>query len=174
MKKSLIAVALLTGCAFAGMANAYDGTINFIGNITDAACTVTANTANQTVTLGTVKSSALPSVGATAAPTRFNIVLTSCPATATSATIKFDGPANTANSSLLALTNTAGVATGVGIGLYEQDAVTQIPVGSASASKSLSTTADTTYSFIAKYVATSATVAAGSANAVSNFTVTYN
>jgi major type 1 subunit fimbrin (pilin) len=174
MKKSLIAVALLTGCAFAGMANAADGTINFIGNITDAACTVTANTANQTVTLGTVKSTALPAVGATAAPTRFNIVLTACPVTVTSATIKFDGPANPVNSSLLALTNTVGVATGVGIGLYEQDAVTQIPVGGASKSQALSTTADTTFNFIAKYVATNATVAAGSANAVSDFTVTYN
>ncbi|AZC31143.1 fimbrial protein [Pseudomonas chlororaphis] len=174
MKKSLTAVALLTGCAFAGMANAADGTINFIGNITDAACTVTANTANQTVTLGTVQSSALNSVGATAAPTRFNIVLTSCPANVNNATIKFDGPANPANSSLLALTNTAGVATGVGIGLYEQDAVTQIPVGGTSASQALSTTADTTFNFIAKYVATNATVVAGSANAVSDFTVTYN
>ncbi|CAI8854970.1 putative major fimbrial subunit LpfA [Pseudomonas chlororaphis] len=174
MKKSLIAAALLAGSAIATMANAADGTINFTGNITDAACTVTANTANQTVTMGTVASSALNAVGATAAPSRFNIVLTACPVTATSATVKFDGPADAANSSLLALTNTAGVATGVGIGLYEKDAVTQIPVGGASASQALSTTADTTFEFFAKYVATNATVVAGSANAVSDFTVIYN
>ncbi|MGH8449364.1 fimbrial protein [Pseudomonas sp.] len=174
MKKSLIAAALLTGSAFASMANAADGTINFTGTITDVACTVTTGTASQTVAMGTIASSALGTVGATSAPTRFNIVLTTCPATVTSATIKFDGPANPANSSLLALTNVAGVATGVGIGLYQQDAVTQIPVGGASASQALSTSTDTTFNFIAKYVATNATVVAGSANAVSDFTVIYN
>ncbi|AZD09517.1 hypothetical protein C4K26_4123 [Pseudomonas chlororaphis] len=174
MKKSLIAAALLAGSAFATMAHAADGTINFTGNITDATCTVTPSTANQTVRLGDVASSGLTAVGATSAPSRFNIVLTACPATATSATIKFDGPSDAANSSLLALTAGAGVATGVGVGLYEQDAVTQIPVGGTSASRTLSTTVDTTFNFIAKYVATNATVVAGSANATSAFTVSYN
>lgn len=174
MKKSLIAAALLTGSAFTSMANAADGTINFTGTITDVACTVTAGTATQTVAMGTVASSALSAVGATSAPTRFNIVLSSCPAAVTSATIKFDGPTNPTNSSLLALTNVAGVATGVGIGLYQQDSVTQIPMGNASASQTLSTLTDTTFNFIAKYVATSAAVVAGSANAVSDFTVIYN
>ncbi|QJI40171.1 fimbrial protein [Pseudomonas sp. ADAK2] len=173
MKKSLIAVALLTGCAFAGMANAYDGTINFIGNITDAACTVTANTANQTVTLGKVQSTALPSVGATAAPTLFSIVLANCPAAVTGAYIKFDGPADTLNSKLLALTSGTGVATGVAIGLYEQDSSTQIPVG-GSANPHGITPPDATYNFIAKYVATKAAVTAGPANAVTNFTIIYN
>lgn len=174
MKKNLIAAALLAGSAFVGVANAADGTINFTGRITDAACTVSAGTANQTVSLGTVNSSAFGAIGATAAPTTFDIVLTSCPVSATSATIKFDGPANAANSNLLALTSVAGVATGVGIGLYERNANTLIPVGSASASQALSTSADTTFEYVAKYVATNAAVTVGPANAVSNFTVVYN
>lgn len=173
MKKTLIATALLAGSAFAGIANAADGTINFIGNITAAACTVTPGTATQNVTLGTVSSSGLTTVGAVSAPTKFNIVLTACPATATSATIKFDGPADAKNSSLLALTNIAGMATGVAVGLYETNGSTMIPIGSASSSHTLSTSADTTLGFIAKYVSTDAVVA-GSANAVSSFTVIYN
>ncbi len=174
MKKSLIAAALLTGSAFASMANAADGTINFTGNIIDVACNITASTATQTVAMGTVVSSSLNTVGATSAPTRFKIELTGCPATVTRATIKFDGQANPDDPNLLVLTSAAGVATGVGIGLYEQDSTTMLPIGTPSASKTLSTADSTTFEFIAKYVATNATVVAGSANAVSDFTVAYN
>jgi len=173
MKKSLIAVALLAGSAFVGVANAADGTINFTGKVTADACTVTPGTGTQTVSLGSVSSTALAAVGNSAAPTKFDVTLASCPAAATSATVKFDGPADTKDSRLLKLTTATGVATGVGIGLYEQDASTLIPVGSSSASKTLSSTANTTFSFVAKYVATAA-VTAGSANAVSDFTVIYN
>jgi major type 1 subunit fimbrin (pilin) len=173
LKTKLIAFALLAGSSFAGVVSAADGTVNFTGNIMGAACTVSPTSATQTVALGTVSSSSLPSVGSTAAPTKFDIVLDSCPAAATKATIKFDGPSDSKNSSLLALTTGAGVATGVGIGLYESDSSTQIPVGSVSASKNLSSTAATTFTYYAKYMATG-TVVAGSANAVSNFTVNYN
>lgn len=173
MNKKLIAIALLAGSAFAGVANASDGTINFTGTVTADACTITSATASQTVALGTVSSAALGNIGDSASPTTFDVVLSSCPAAATNATVKFDGPTNADDSRLLALTAGAGVATGVGIGLYEQDASTLIPVGAESLSKTLSTTADTTFSFVAKYVATDAVVA-GSANAVSDFTVIYN
>lgn len=174
MKNNLIATVLLAGFAFTGLVNAADGTINFTGNITDAACTITPSTANQVVSLGTVSSSAFTSAGSTASPTRFKIVLTACPVTVTSATVKFDGPADTANSSLLALTSATGVATGVAVGLYENDATTQVVLGSASASQALSATSNTTFEFVAKYVATNTSVIAGSANAVSDFTVSYN
>lgn len=174
MNKKLIVIAMLAGSAFTSVAQAADGTINFTGNITDDACTVTPATANQTVTLGTVNSGSFASAGATASPTRFGITLTSCPAAVTTASVKFDGPTNAANSDLLALTAGAGIATGVGIGIYEQNATTMIPVSTASASKTLSTTDDTTFNFIAKYVATAASVTAGTANAASDFTITYN
>lgn len=173
MKNNLIAAALLAASAFASVANAADGTLNFTGVVTDDACTITPGTATQTVALGTVSSGALTAVGDSASPTAFDIVLTACPAAVTSATVKFDGPANPDDSSLLALTTVTGVATGVGIGFYEQDASTLIPVGSTSASKALSATADTTFSYIAKFVA-AGPVIAGAANAVSDFTINYN
>lgn len=173
MNKKLIALALLAGSTFAGVANAADGNINFTGNITSAACTITPASEIQAVALGTVSSTGLGAVGDTSAPTKFEVVLTSCPAAANSAVVKFDGRSNADNSSLLAITDGTGAASGVGIGLYEGDGSTQIPVGAESASKTLSTTADTTFTFYAKYMATAA-VTEGSANAVSDFTVIYN
>lgn len=175
MNKNLIVAALLAGSAFASVAQAADGTINFTGTIIDTACTVTPATANQTVALGTVNKSAFGGSGSSASPTKFSIVLTSCPVSVTTATVKFDGPTNAVNSSLLAITPAAGSeATNVGVGIYEQDATTLIPVASASASKTLSSTTNTTFNFIAKYVATATGVTAGPANAVSDFTVSYN
>lgn len=175
MNKKLIFTAVLVGSAFASVAHAADGTINFTGAIIDTACTVTPATATQTVALGSVNKTAFSGAGSSASPTKFSITLTSCPASVTTATVRFDGPTSAANSALLAITPSAGTeAKNVGVGIYEQNASTLIPVATASASKTLSTTADTTFNFVAKYVATAATVEAGPANAVSDFTVSYN
>lgn len=172
VKQALIGLTAIIGLH--GAANAADGTINFTGTITDVACTVDTSSASQTVNLGTVSSKAFTASGSTAAPTRFGITLTNCPATATKASVKFSGPTNSANTSILALTSGSDTATGVGIGIYEQDATTLIPVGSTSASKTLSSDANTTLNYIAKYVSTAASVGTGTANATSDFTIVYN
>ncbi|MBW1250807.1 fimbrial protein [Pseudomonas tolaasii] len=175
MNKKIIAAAVLATSAFASLANAADGTINFTGTVLATACTVNAaSSTTQNVPMGNVAPSAFRAAGDTTLGGPISIVLSSCPAAVTSAVIKFDGTANATNSSLLALTNTSGVATGLGIGIYESNGTTMIPVGTSSASKTLSTTAPTTFSFVTKYVATAATVTNGPANAVSNFTVSYN
>lgn len=174
MKKSLFAAALFAGSAIATMAHAADGTINFTGTITDVACTISPASATQNVLMGNVAASALSTPGAVAAPSRFSIELSACPPTISGATVKFDGPSDASNSSLLALTSGGGAATGVGIGLYEQDAATQIPVGGASANKALISGVTNTFTFFAKYVANGAAVVAGPANAVTDFTIIYN
>lgn len=174
MSKKLFVMALLASSAFASAVQAADGTINFTGAITDEACTVNPATLNQTVNLGSVRTGGFTAAGTAAAPTRFGITLTSCPQAAKTASLKFDGPTNTSNSSLLALTSGTGVATGVGIGIYESNSTTLIPVGSASATKNVVSGTNTTFEFVAKYVSTASTVVAGTANAVSNFTVSYN
>lgn len=172
MNKTIIAMAILAGSALASVAQAADGTINFTGNITDVACTVTPGTKTQTVNLGTISSSGFGGAGSVSGASRFSVSLTSCPASVTTASVVFDGQPDTTNSSLLALT--PGGASNVGVGIYEEDSTTLIPVASRSATKSLSTATDTTFNFIAKYVATGATVSAGAANAVSDFTISYN
>lgn len=171
--KKIIVLAILAGSAFTGVAQAADGTIKFTGSISDTTCTVTPTTQNQNVILGTVSSSAFAAIGDTAAPTKFSIDLENCPATVTAASVKFDGPIDADDSNLLALTTASGQATGVAVGIYEQDAATLIPIATDSASKPLSSTGVNTYNFIAKYVATKAAVTQGPANAATNFTIAY-
>ncbi|MFZ4832474.1 fimbrial protein [Rouxiella sp. Mn2063] len=173
MNKKIIALAIVAGSAFTSVAQAADGTINFTGTITDTACTVSTATKNQTVDLGTVSKTAFAAAGDTAAPTKFSIVLQSCPTTVTNASVRFDGPIDSVNSNLLALTSATGNAAHVAVGIYEQDASTLIPIATKSASKPVSSTADTTLNFIAKYVATAAGVTSGPANAATNFTISY-
>lgn len=171
MKKlTLIAAVAVSIC---GTASAADGTVNFTGTIRDTACTVDTASATQTVNLGTVAATSFGSAGSTASSTRFTINLTGCPTAVTSASVRFDGPLATGNSSLLALSS-GQTATNVGVGIYQQDSSTLIPIGSASAAVTLSSTATNALNFIAKYVSTAATVGAGSANAVATFTVAYN
>ena len=93
--------AAVSGITFA--ASAADGQINFTGTILDSACTIDTNTANQTVNLGKIPKSSFNAAGAVAAATRFSIVLNNCPAAVTSASVKFDGTADSSDTNILAL-----------------------------------------------------------------------
>ena len=98
-------------------------------------------------------------------------MLKSCPASISSASIRFDGTTNTANPSILALSN-GQTATNVGVAIYEQDSTTLIPVGSPSARVNLLEDVNNTLTYFAKYMATGV-VGAGTANSSTSFTVTY-
>lgn len=171
MKKITLISALVSLSIFQ-TASAADGVINFTGNITGTACVVDTNTIAQPVDLGTVSTAAFAGGNSTtAAAKRFNIVLKSCPASISSASIRFDGTTNAANPSILALSN-GQTATNVGVALYEQDSATQIPVGSTSANVNLLEDVNNTLTYFAKYMATGV-VGAGTANSSTSFTVTY-
>lgn len=171
MKKIVLISAILSVSAL-HTAYAADGVINFTGNITGTACVVDPSAIAQPVDLGTVATSAFSGgSGATAASRRFNIVLKSCPEGISSASIRFDGSTNGTNSSILALAPSQ-TATNVGVAIYEQDNATLIPIGSPSASIALLEEVDNTLTYFAKYMATG-TVGAGTANASTSFTVTY-
>lgn len=172
MKKIMFIHSALLATAISGSAFAADGTINFTGKIIDDACKVDTSSLN--VPLGSVAKSSFGAAGASASPTRFTIKLKDCPASVTSASIHFDGPTDSVNSKLLALTSGASVATNVGIGIYEQDSNTLIPIGSSAAPVAIAQNTVNELNFIAKYVSTAATVVAGTANAVATFTISYN
>uniref|UniRef100_Q0HR80 Fimbrial protein n=1 Tax=Shewanella sp. (strain MR-7) TaxID=60481 RepID=Q0HR80_SHESR len=175
LNKKISLLALMAGLAISYNANASDGQINFTGTITDETCTVTNSPSSPlSVTLGSVAKSAFSGVGSTAAATKFTIMLTGCPQSANvnSVSVKFDGIADGTNKDVLALTAGEGVAEGVGIQLTEDNG-TVLPLFSASSSFTLAD-GDNKLNFIARYIATSATVTAGTANAVSNFTIIYN
>jgi major type 1 subunit fimbrin (pilin) len=177
-KKVVFARAMLAATIAAGISfstNAADGTINFTGSILDSACTVNTTSASQTVNLGMVQRTSFAAAGDVAAATRFDIVLENCPDTVTSASVTFDGVANTANGNILALAS-GQTAEGVGVALFEADGVTAIPLSTKSASMTLDNTSEentNVMTFIAKYQATQESVVAGTANATSDFTIIY-
>ncbi|MGP2446641.1 fimbrial protein [Pantoea ananatis] len=173
MKYLSIIVTTLISALNANFATAYDGTINFTGSVTDTACTVDAASANQTVNLGNISSSSFGSAGSTAAATRFTIDLTGCPAAAKSASVRFDGTVAKGNSSILSLSS-GQTATNLGVGIYQQDSSTLIPIGSSTPSIPLTSSGTNSLTYIAKYYAISTPVAAGTANATATFTIAYN
>ncbi|MFP2514402.1 fimbrial protein [Buttiauxella agrestis] len=176
MNKNLIAVAFAAVAAVsASNAFAISGTVNFTGEILDAACTVDVASQNQTVALGAYNKSEFTTSGDVTAAKRFSIVLKDCPATVTAAHVRFDGTPEASNPDLLAIDSTvAGAATGVAINLMSADMV-QLPLhGENPYRYNLSSSADNTLNFYAQYKSTVNTVTAGPANSVANFSVIYN
>jgi P pilus assembly protein, pilin FimA len=176
MKKNIIAAAI-AATAVLSMSNAFAaaGTVNFTGEILDAACTVDVATQNQTVALGQYSKSEFSAAGDTTTAKKFNIVLKDCPDTVTSAHVTFDGKPDTTNTSLLAIdSSVAGAATGVAINLMTADKADLGLHGDNGYRYTLSSTQPNTLDFYAQYKSTAAAVTAGPANSVANFSVIYN
>lgn len=172
MKKNLIAVALLATTAFASSAFAADGQVNFTGSITDTACTVDSSAKNLDVPLGNVASTAFAAAGDVASSNHFTLVLKDCPAAVTSAAVRFDGNQVPGDNTVLALTDGANIATGVGVQISDaQNKV--VPLYTDSSSYALVSTGPNNLDFTARYISTAAKVTAGPANAVSQFTIIY-
>ncbi|WP_398500619.1 fimbrial protein [Variovorax sp.] len=178
MRKSffkLAALAAVTGALSQG-AMAVDGNINFTGEIVDAPCSISPNSQNMTVPLGKVARTVLDGgVGRKATPARFTIDLLSCGASATGATVSFDGALDLDDPTNLRLANAGQVgvaaATGVAIELGDS-AANKIPFGSESAEYVLGQ-GDNALQFQAVYVSTRDTVTVGPANSTAQFTVNY-
>jgi len=175
MKKNLIATAIAaTAVLSAANAFAAAGQVNFTGEIIDTGCDVINTVSNPLqVTLGQVAKSEFVNTGDTAAATAFNIQLTNCPVTASTASIKFDGAALNGDNSVLQLTQDSGTATGVGIQLSDQNGV--LPLAQQSMAYLLQDgNAINNLPFTARYKSVSSTVTAGPANSVASFSVIYN
>ncbi|WP_436876623.1 fimbrial protein [Siccibacter turicensis] len=176
MKKNVLSVAFATVTALsASSVFAADGTVNFSGEIIDQACTVDIGTNNTlTVDLGKVAKSSFAAVGDDASVTKFSMKLKACPESITAAKVKFDGPNDLTDSSLLALTTETGVATGVAIALMTADK-TDLGLNSVNAySYALKPTVENTLDFYAAYRSTAAAVVAGKANSTATFSINYN
>ena len=170
MNKKLMMAMVAAGSVLT-MTNAFAaaGTVNFNGNILDSACDVDVASQNQVVVLGDYYKTEFPTTGARTAATK------NCPVTVTNAKVRFDGTPDLTNASLLAIdTSVAGAATGVAINLMTADKADLPLHGSNSYIYPLSSTADNTLNFYAQYISTAASVTAGPANSVANFSVVYN
>jgi major type 1 subunit fimbrin (pilin) len=176
MKKNLIAVAVLASSAFGVSAFAADGQVNFTGEIIDAACTVVNTPANPLeVNLGKVAKSSFTQAGDRSSATKFTLQLKDCPATVSSAQVKFDGTSADGDNTALKLTQESGVATGVAIQLAD-DTGAVLPLYTASKTYALQAGTGVTNNldFVARYISTAASVTPGPANSVASFTVNYN
>lgn len=180
MKKlGLLAAALVASSAsFAATTTVNGGTVHFVGELINAACAVSTDTADQTVDLGQHRTASL-AVANTDKSTKvpFNIQLVDCDSTvATTAQFAFSGQTVTGNKQLLAVNSggsNAPAATNVGIAINDAED-TQLAVdgtGFSVAKPILNGT--NTYAFTAQYVATGASTP-GKADADATFVVQYN
>jgi len=174
LSKRIVTIAV-AATIFSGMSSlsyASDGNLNFTGEITNNPCTVVGDSgANVNVMLGKVSQTSFANAGDEAAATSFALKLTNC-SNVTSAQVSFDGASDAVNKSLIKLSAGADAATGVGIGIYEANGSTLIPLFSKSKEVAVKEGA-AQFDFVAKYVATSKDVKAGSANGSATFTVAY-
>lgn len=160
MKRKIIGAAI---CAFLASApfaaHAYDSTINFTGQVSANSCTVSTSSA---LTMPTMSTAALGTAGFTAGTTPVDISFSGCTVGVNTVTAFFEQGGNV-DATTGNLLNT-GTATGVEIGLYNLDG-SAVALNAASGNQNVTPATVTDGSgaahFVAKYVATSGTVTAG-------------
>lgn len=176
MKSNVIIYSLLAAAALtSGAAHAVaGGTINFEGQVVDAACSVSADSLNQTITLDQVKASKLATAGQSAGQqTSFNIVLEDCESTVSqNAAVTFNGQADATTATALANTAGAGGATNVALQLYGPDGQA-LDLGTSSSTVTLND-GQTSIPFSVDYIATGAAATAGSVQATATFSLNYS
>ncbi|HWW05420.1 fimbrial protein [Collimonas sp.] len=167
---AVAAAGLLSQAAFAD-----GGAITFTGNIVDSPCSISPDSQNKLVPMGTVARTALDgAAGKRATPSKFTLLLQNCGATAKGATVTFTGTtdATVTDDLRIGVGEVAGAAaTGVAIELGDS-AGAKIPVGSASATYALAM-GDNPLKFQATYVSTGPAVTVGTGNATAQFVVNY-
>lgn len=165
----------LTSAAVSAATTVNGGTVHFKGQLVNAACAVDANSVDQTVQLGQVRTAKLAEAGKYSENVGFNIILKDCDTTiATKAKVAFTGVAvSSTNANVLAISSSAaGGATNVGIQILDSQSN---PLGLDGATFSTPVTLNdgtNTLPFFARYYATGVATA-GVANADATFAVQY-
>lgn len=174
MFKKLTTLALI---AAASSAYAVDGTVTVSGTVVSNTCTVTPSTS--AVTLPTVSTSALNSIGAVAGMTPWNVTVSGCGATSINMNTYFEYGSTTNSSGRLS--KSSGTSTGVDIQVLQLNAGTLTvldlskPAGSQNTVAVATNASGTaTQNFFLRYYATVATVGAGTFNSSFTFTVVYS
>ena len=182
MKVSKIACALVATLGLvAASANAATTTVNggnvhFTGELVNAACAVSTDSANQTVPLGQYRTASFTATGDTSAKIPFSIVLNDCdPTVAATAAVAFTGQTDADDNTLLAVASggNTDTATGVGIEILDSKSATLTPNGSVYSAAQTLVQGTNTLRFSARYKATADTTAPGQANADATFVMKY-
>ncbi|HIE4918379.1 fimbrial protein BcfA [Klebsiella aerogenes] len=180
MKKHLLAM-VMTAMAAGGMTCAVNadtstvsgGTVNFTGQVVNAACSVSADSIDQTVTLSQVRTSKLTAAGMVAnQKVDFSIKLEDCDTTVSqNAAVIFNGQQDSSLAGSLANTAGAGSATNVALQLYGPDGQV-LNIGDTSGAITL-INGENTVPLSVDYVATGAATA-GNVAATATFSMVYS
>ncbi|MDQ0073523.1 major type 1 subunit fimbrin (pilin) [Variovorax boronicumulans] len=173
---SLAVAGLLSQGAFA-----IDGTINFTGEITTQACSVSPSSQNLIVPLGKVSTNVFggipATIGAMSTPAKFTIDLLGCDTTTIkNASVSFSGTSDLDNNTKLRLANAGqvGVASASGVAIEIGDSTgAKIDLNTGKSGDYILGQGDNSLKFQAAYIATKNVVTPGPANAAAQFTIAY-
>ena len=178
MKKlGLLAAALVVSSTpFAATVNG--GTVHFVGELVNAACAVSTDTADQTVDLGQHRTARLAKAGDASTAVPFNIQLVDCDSklVTTGVSFAFNGQTVNGNNKLLAVNGGGGnapAATNVGIEITDYASQILAVDGTGFSKEQKINDGTNTFPFTARYVATGVSTP-GKANADATFVVKYN
>ncbi|MBJ8552977.1 type 1 fimbrial major subunit FimA [Acinetobacter bereziniae] len=172
----LAAACVMSSASFAAPVNG--GTVHFVGELVNAACAVSTDTADQTVDLGQHRTARLAVAGDKSGPVPFNIQLVDCDASLVTKGVSFAFNGQTVNNNKLLLAVNGGggnapAATNVGIEITDYASKILAVDGSDFSTEKAIIDGTNTFPFTARYVATGASTP-GKANADATFVVNYN
>lgn len=177
MKLGQLSFAILSTLIVSASASAETvngGTVHFVGELVNATCAISTESANQTVDLGQYRTTPLASAGVKTTPVPFTIKLVDCEAATTkSASIAFSG--QTTTDTLLAVSAAGGNSTAAqNVGIEISDSASKILKldGTGFSTPKPLIAGDNTLDFSARYVSTG-TATAGRADADATFVVKY-
>lgn len=149
------------------------GVINFTGKITLVSCDITPASKNKTVDLGAWAKNYFDEHNETT-PREFKINVENCPPAVEKVAVLFDGTKDQSNDTLLQVTPGDGMASGVGVKLYDSNRSTVIKPGTVSETTTPDDDGNAELTFYAALSKDGSEVAAGDVNSVSNFLMVYN
>ncbi|MGY4815717.1 fimbrial protein [Pseudomonas chlororaphis subsp. piscium] len=179
---SLATSSLMLAALVPSLSHATDGVVNFSGSITDVTCNINGKAPGEdnitNVELGRISPTIFKAIGDASPFKGFQLVLSGAQCTdGTKVVVDFDQVGNvdsvTGNLKLIG----AAPASGVQIQVFNDDvaAGTKIPLGQSEATPQVATVAGNTATlkFKANYIATAASVGAGSGNSFVRYTLSY-
>ncbi|MBJ3813918.1 type 1 fimbrial protein [Shimwellia pseudoproteus] len=149
------------------------GEMRFQGVIIAESCRVDTGDRQMTVNMGQISSNRFHAVGEDSNPVAFEIHLQDCTtAVSQRVGVAFQGVADGKNPDVLSVGEGDGIASGVGIALFD-DKDRLLPLNAPPQTWTRLYAGPTTLHFVAKYRATSRQVVGGVANAQAWFSLTY-